>query len=104
MQRYASSLALVLVALISNPCASPAHGQSLSLTTATPIKHLVVIFDENISFDHYFGTYPNAANPQDEPAFKAAPGTPEVNGLTGTCSAPQSQYRSRRSASIAAGM
>ena len=30
--------------------------------TATPIKYLVVIFDENNSFDHYFGTYPNAAN------------------------------------------
>ena len=27
-----------------------------------PIKHLVVIFDENVSFDHYFGTYPKAAN------------------------------------------
>jgi phospholipase C len=50
--------------------------------TATPIKHLVVIFPENISFDHYFGTYPNAANPPGEPAFHAAPGTPTVNGLT----------------------
>jgi phospholipase C len=28
----------------------------------TPIRHVVVIFDENISFDHYFGTYPHAAN------------------------------------------
>ena len=26
----------------------------------TPIQHLVVIFQENISFDHYFGTYPVA--------------------------------------------
>ena len=26
--------------------------------TATPIKHVVVIFDENVSFDHYFATYP----------------------------------------------
>src|SRR5262249_4557579 len=26
--------------------------------TTTPIKHLVVIFQENVSFDHYFGTYP----------------------------------------------
>src|SRR5438309_1757457 len=33
-------------------------------TTATPIKHLVVIFQENISYDHYFGIYPNATNPQ----------------------------------------
>ena len=32
--------------------------------TATPIKHLVVIFQENVSFDHYFGTYPVAQNPQ----------------------------------------
>jgi phospholipase C len=51
-------------------------------TTATPIKHLVVIFDENSSFDHYFGTYPRAANPPGEPPFYALPGTPAVNGLT----------------------
>jgi phospholipase C len=52
--------------------------------TATPIKHIVVIFDENVSFDHYFGTYPHALNLPDEPAFHAKPGTPAVNGLTGT--------------------
>jgi len=49
---------------------------------STPIKHLVVIFQENISFDHYFGTYPNALNPQGEPSFNAVPNTPSVNGLT----------------------
>ena len=49
--------------------------------TATPIKHLVVIFNENISFDHYFGTYPYATNPAGEPQFHPAPGTPAVNGL-----------------------
>jgi phospholipase C len=48
--------------------------------TATPIKHLVVIFDENVSFDHYFGTYPYAAN-TDGTKFVAKPGTPTVNGL-----------------------
>lgn len=48
----------------------------------TPIKHLVVIFPENISFDHYFGTYPHAENPPGEPKFIAAPNTPTVNGLT----------------------
>jgi phospholipase C len=31
--------------------------------TTTPIKHLVVIFQENVSFDHYFGTYPYDVNP-----------------------------------------
>ena len=37
--------------------------------TATPIKHLVVIFQENVSFDHYFGSYPLAANGKGEPTF-----------------------------------
>ena len=48
--------------------------------SATPIKHLVVIFEENESFDHYFGTYPYAANTDGTP-FVAKPGTPKVNGL-----------------------
>jgi phospholipase C len=53
--------------------------------TTTPIKHVVVIFQENVSFDHYFGTYPSAANTdRSEPPFIAAPDTPSVNGLTGT--------------------
>jgi phospholipase C len=41
--------------------------------TATPIRYLVVIDDENISFDHYFATYPLAANPSSEPTFIALP-------------------------------
>jgi phospholipase C len=49
--------------------------------TITPIKHLVVIFQENVSFDHYFGTYPEAANPSGEPKFSAKDDTPSVNGL-----------------------
>jgi phospholipase C len=49
--------------------------------TETPIKHLVVVFQENVSFDHYFATYPSAANPPGEPFFQAAQGTPVVNNL-----------------------
>lgn len=48
---------------------------------ATPIRHIVVIFNENISFDHYFGTYPHALNPSGEPHFHAREDTPTVNGL-----------------------
>jgi len=48
---------------------------------ATPVRHLVVIFQENVSFDHYFGTYPVATNPPGEPAFMPRAGTPAVNGL-----------------------
>ncbi len=54
-----------------------------SAPTATPIKHLVVIFQENVSFDHYFATYPWAANTKGEPAFFAKAGTPTINGLAG---------------------
>jgi phospholipase C len=49
--------------------------------TATPIKHLVIIFNENVSFDHYYATYPKATNPPGEPSFAAAPHTPSVNNL-----------------------
>jgi phospholipase C len=47
-----------------------------SIRTATPIKHLVVIYGENVSFDHYFGTYPYATNPTGEPPFHAKKNTP----------------------------
>jgi phospholipase C len=50
-------------------------------TTLTPIKHIVVIFQENISFDHYFATYPVAANPPNETPFRAKNDTPSVNNL-----------------------
>jgi phospholipase C len=49
--------------------------------TQTPIEHLVVIFQENISFDHYFATYPVALNSPGEPFFQASDDTPSVNGL-----------------------
>lgn len=50
--------------------------------TATPIKHLVVIFQENVSFDHYFATYPNALNKPGETPFKASKHTPKsINTL-----------------------
>ncbi len=52
-----------------------------AMSTATPVKHLVVIFQENVSFDHYFATYPSAANPPGEPEFHAVAGTPSVNNL-----------------------
>src|ERR1700678_2105071 len=64
------------------PSVSPAFPASQPPPKNTPIQHIVVIFDENISFDHYFGTYPNALNPAGEPPFHALPGTPTVNGLT----------------------
>ncbi|MCV7342693.1 phospholipase C [Mycobacterium haemophilum DSM 44634] len=73
----AAAAVVVLVAACSHGSKAPSAGP----VTATPIHHLVVIFQENISFDHYFGTYPHAANTDGQP-FTAKPGTPAVNGLT----------------------
>jgi phospholipase C len=79
----------VLAAGVTAAAAHDEHGgRQPHSDTTTPIKHLVVIFQENVSFDHYFATYPNAANPPGEPAFAAAPGTPSVNGLGPALLAP----------------
>src|ERR1700733_11185629 len=71
------------VTVLSTAYAQNEDNRGGGSATATPIKHLVVIFQENVSFDHYFGTYPHATNPSGEPRFEALPGTPTVNGLTG---------------------
>jgi phospholipase C len=79
-------IACLLLVLAAAPAALASarrrHPSADQTPTATPIKHLVVVFQENVSFDHYFGTYPHALNPPGEPRFVAAPGTPSVNGYT----------------------
>lgn len=69
------------VALLCALATASAQG---ALKTSTPIKHLVIIFNENVSFDHYFATYPRAANPPGEPPFTASPDTPSVGNLATT--------------------
>ncbi len=68
------------VSSVQVPATSAPSSWVVAPKTATPIQHLVVLFDENQSFDHYFGTYPYATN-TDGNTFKAKPGTPKVNGL-----------------------
>jgi len=72
---------LALAALLTGAGSVPALAGPPPGNTATPIRHLVIIFQENVSFDHYFATYPIATNPGGEPRFLARPGTPSVNGL-----------------------
>jgi phospholipase C len=62
-------------------CAASSASPDDATRTATPIKHVVIIFNENVSLDHYFATYPRATNPPGEPHFVAAAGTPGVNNL-----------------------
>jgi phospholipase C len=75
----AACLGMVLLA-----AGGRAVSQPVGPKPTTPIRHLVVIFQENHSFDGYFATYPVAANPPNQPHFHARPGTPSVNGLTPT--------------------
>jgi len=79
-------LPLVGAALLGLFSLSPATGSAAehaaATSTATPIQHLVVIFQENVSFDHYFATYPEAANTDGQP-FKDI-GHVVVNNLANT--------------------
>jgi phospholipase C len=81
LQRLALWIVPVAVLGLVAGCAHRPTAPSAEPGTATPIHHLVVVFEENVSFDHYFGTYPRAANSDGQP-FTARPDTPAVDGLT----------------------
>jgi phospholipase C len=78
---FTKALAAVTAAAITLLPVGPAFAGEGG--TATPIKHVVVIFQENVSFDHYFGTYPHAKTNNDSTNYfrGAKDDTPRVNGL-----------------------
>ena len=78
---HASRIAVAGLSLWSVLGGGPTMRRALAAGTTTPIDHVVIIFQENVSFDHYFATYPHAKNPPGEPAFHARAGTPTINGL-----------------------
>ncbi len=90
MRRFlaATLTAAMTLGPLASAYAAPAAPQRTTTgvrQTSTPITHVVVIFQENVSFDHYFGTYPNALNPPPPgagPKFVPLPGTPTVNGFS----------------------
>lgn len=81
-----STLIILLLSTvsISSSILQENYVSAQTTTTTTPIKHLVVIYQENVSFDHYFATYPNASNSNElgEPQFIPKANTPSVNGLS----------------------
>jgi len=77
MRMQIAMAGLLLAAFAMLPAPARAQGPRGKL------KHIVVIFQENVSFDHYFGVYPRALNPPGEPAFTALPHSPAVDGLSG---------------------
>ncbi len=73
--RSLASIATALSLVLSASTGAFAQSRADDFETTTPIKHVVVIFQENVSFDHYFATYPFAStfHPKDD--------TPAVNNL-----------------------
>ena len=66
--------ALVLIAMVGASCAgAQAPAPTADLTGIHKIKHIIVIMQENRSFDSYFGTYPGAD------------GLPVQNGVFTSC-------------------
>ncbi len=81
-QCFTKGLAILAAAAITLLPVCPASAEDKDgSSTKTPIKHVVVIFQENVSFDHYFGTYPHAFNLPGETPFRAKEDTPEANSL-----------------------
>jgi phospholipase C len=74
------SLAITQIGCGSSNAVPPSPASTPS--PVVRIQHIVVIFQENVSFDHYFGTYPNALNLPGETPFSALAGTPTVDGLS----------------------
>lgn len=66
---------LIAASMILPLSVGTVSAQGTTVATKSPIKHVVVIFQENRSFDNYFGTYPTA------PGFHSLPNTPAVNGI-----------------------
>jgi len=79
--RLALASVLAMSLTVSAPIRSAADADDAS--TKTPIKHLVVVFQENVSFDHYFATYPHALPNLDKSVYFKGPkdDTPHANTL-----------------------
>src|SRR5258706_7086143 len=54
------------------------HSDSQASQTKTPIKHLIVIMQENHTFDNYFGTYPGANGIPDGTKMPIDPQNPQA--------------------------
>jgi len=77
-KKFVTGVSMLATLLTITPQPAAAAGPA----TKTPIQHVVVIFQENVSFDHYFGTYPISANLSGEiPWYRSLANTPTVNGL-----------------------
>jgi phospholipase C len=79
----------VLIACVLTILAAPAQAASkkraASAETNIPIKHIIIIFQENRTFDEYFGTYPGADG---IPMRNGVPTVCVPDPVTGKCVRP----------------
>lgn len=80
---WTKAMAIAAAVAITLLPAGSAFAQRDDSSTATPIKHVVVIFQENVSFDHYFATYPHVKPNNDGTRYfgGAKDNTPRANTL-----------------------
>ncbi len=84
MTIFRRTIATMLTGILATgPLFAAARPAKPAIQPNDAIRHVVVIFQENVSFDHYFATYPHAANLPGDPQFTALPNTPAVDGLSG---------------------
>ncbi len=88
-RRVAGFAVLLMVMGILTAFATPAQAAGKQLTASArrkiPIKHILIIFQENHSFDEYFGTYPGADG---IPMRNGRPTVCVPDGLSGKCIKP----------------
>lgn len=58
--KFIRILLLLVLAVLSMPAPEVSAVAQVQAETTTPIKHLIVVMQQNHTFDNYFGTYPGA--------------------------------------------
>lgn len=75
LRKITLSVAAIVVVMATTVSLNVTPQHVVLANGQTPIKHLIVLVDENHSFDNFFGTYPNAKG------FLPLRGTPAVDGI-----------------------
>ena len=82
MNLYNSMRNGVITLLVTALACQPLFAEKMN-SSGKLIQHIVIIYQENVSFDHYFTAHIQThSNPAGEPPFHPLPGTPAVDGYT----------------------
>jgi phospholipase C len=83
-RQYKIISSIILGIVISSWNISPAASSSPDTDTSTPIHHLIVVMQQNHTYDNYFGTYPRGAGLPPETCMPVSLSDPTNN----SCIAP----------------